>query len=102
MGQSLFKKHSKFQKFDEILHCGMSRFRNIKLDVFRLSKHKNYFKKKNIGQNRFKKLSKFQKFQLSYFHLTWSNQGKMNSARLDMTYSKELLQKMRILDKLTL
>ena len=35
MGQSLFKKHSKFQKFDEILHCGMSRFRNIKLDVFR-------------------------------------------------------------------
>ena len=32
--QSLFKKHSKFQKFDEI-NCRMTRFRNVKLDVFR-------------------------------------------------------------------
>ena len=31
MGQSLLKKHSKFQKFDEILHWGMTRFRNVKL-----------------------------------------------------------------------
>ena len=31
MGQSLFKKYSKFQKFDEILYCGMTRFRNVKL-----------------------------------------------------------------------
>ena len=46
-----------------------------------------------MGQNRFKKLSKFQKSQLSNFTLTWSNKGKMNSLRLDMTYLKELEQK---------
>ena len=52
-----------------------------------------------MGQNRFKKLSKFQKFQLSNFTLTWSNEGKMNSVRLDTTYSIELQQKMKMLDK---
>ena len=55
-----------------------------------------------MGQNRFKKLSKFQKFELSNFTLTWSNEGKINSVQLDMTYSKELKQKMKMLDKLTL
>ena len=49
-----------------------------------------------------KKLSKFQKFLLSKFTLTWSSDGKMNSARFDMTYSIELQQKMKILDKLIL
>ena len=59
-----------------------------------------------MGQNRVKKLSKFQKFQLSifffffFFFLTWSsNKGKTNSVRLDMTYSKKLQQKMKMLDK---
>ena len=55
-----------------------------------------------MGQNRFKKLSKFQKFQLSNFTLAWSNKGKMNSERPYMTYSKELQQKMKMLDKLIL
>ena len=54
-----------------------------------------------MGQNHVKKLSKFQKFQLStFFFLTWSsNKGKTNSVRFDMTYSKELQQKMKMLDK---
>ena len=43
-----------------------------------------------MGQNRFRKRSKFQKFQLTNFTLTWLNEGKVNSLRLDMTYSKEL------------
>ena len=30
MTQSLFKKHSKFQKFDEILCCGIARYINVK------------------------------------------------------------------------
>ena len=36
MGQfmSLFQKHSKFQKLDEILYCRMTRFRKVKLGVF--------------------------------------------------------------------
>ena len=53
-----------------------------------------------MAQNRFKKLSKLQKFQLSKFTLNWSNKLKMNSVRPDMTYSKELQQKIKILDKL--
>ena len=52
-----------------------------------------------MGQNRFKKRSKFQKFQLSNFTLTWSNEGKVNRVRLGITYSKELEQKMKMLDK---
>ena len=55
-----------------------------------------------MGQNSFKKGSKFQKFQLLNLTLTWSIQGKLNSVRPDMVYSKELQQKMKILDKLTL
>ena len=55
-----------------------------------------------MEQNHFKKLSKFQKFQLSDFTLTWSNEGKLNNIRPDMTYSKELQQKMKMLDKLIL
>ena len=43
-----------------------------------------------MGQNRFKKLSRFQKFQSSNFCLTWLNEGKMNSLRPDITYSKQL------------
>ena len=31
----LFKKHWKLQTFDKILYCGMNRFRNVKLVVFR-------------------------------------------------------------------
>ena len=93
MGQSLFQKHSKFQKFDEMLYCEMTRFRNVKLGVYgQYQNTKIILEKKNMGQNRFKNLSEFQKFQLSNFTLTVSNEGKTNSVRFDMTYSKELQQ----------
>ena len=65
-------------------------------------KTETILEKKNMRQNRFKKLSKLQKFQGSNFTLTWSNEGKMNSVRPYMTYSKELQQKMKMLDKLIL
>ena len=55
-----------------------------------------------MGQNRFRKRSKFQKFQLTNFTLTWLNEGKVNSLRLDMTYSNELPQKMKMLDEVIL
>ena len=35
MRKSLFKKHPKFQKFNEILYCGTAIFRKVKLGVFR-------------------------------------------------------------------
>ena len=66
------------------------------------SKCKNYFKKEKYGAESFKELSKFQEFQLSNFTLTWSNKGKMNSLQFDMTYLKELQQKIEMLDKLIL
>ena len=31
----MFKKYSKFQNFGEIFYCGMTRFRDVKLGVFR-------------------------------------------------------------------
>ena len=34
MGHSLFMEHSKFQIFDEMFYCGMTRLRNTSLDVF--------------------------------------------------------------------
>ena len=90
MGQILFKKHLKFQNFNEISYWGMTRFRNAKLKNT-ISKQKIY--SKNMEQDRFRKLSKFQKFQFSNFTLPWSNQGKR-------TYPKELHRKMKILDKI--
>ena len=69
----------------------MTRFRNVKLGIFRQYQNtKHILKKKNMGQNRFKKRLRFQKFQLSNF--TYSN----------LTYSKELHQKIKTLDKLIL
>ena len=53
MEQSLFKKYSKFQKFDEILYCGMTRFRNVKLGVLTWSmegKMNSVLPQKNCSQ----------------------------------------------------
>ena len=55
-----------------------------------------------MGQNRFKKRSKFQKFQINNFTLTWTNKGKVNSVWPYMANSKELQQKLKMLDKLIL
>ena len=42
----------------------MTRFRDVKLGVFRQCQNtRTILKKRNMGQNRFKKRSKFQKFQ---------------------------------------
>ena len=72
----------------------MTRFKKVKLGVFRQYQNtKTILKKKTMGQNCFKKLSKFQVFQLSNFTLTRSNEGKMNSVPPDMSYSKKLHQK---------
>ena len=50
MGQSLFKKYSKFQNFDEIFYCGMTRLKNTNLDVFIKRKYtRTISKKKNMG-----------------------------------------------------
>ena len=49
-----------------------------------------------MEQNCFKKRAKFLKFQLSNFTLSWSNEGRVNSVRPDLTYLKELQQKMKM------
>ena len=58
MGQSLFKKHSKFQNFEEIFYCGMTRLRNMNGVVFLECRHT-----KSMGQSLIKKYSKFQNFE---------------------------------------
>ena len=59
MEQSLFKKHSKSQNFDEIFYSGMIRLRNINFDVFiRCQYTRTISKKKNMVQGLFKKNSK--------------------------------------------
>ena len=79
------------------------KYYKVNLRVFRQYQGtRTIFKEKNKGQNGFKKRSKFQKLQFSNFTLTWSNEGKVNGARPYMTYSKELQQKMKMLDKLVL
>ena len=63
MEQSLFKKHSKFQNFDEIFYCGMTRLRNTNLEVFMQCQHtRTILRNKNVRQSLLKKYSKFQKF----------------------------------------
>ena len=63
MGQSLFKKHSTFQSFDENFYCGMTRLRNTNLYVFIQCQHtRTILRNANMGQSLFKKYSNFQKF----------------------------------------
>ena len=60
MGQSLFQKHSKFQNFDEIFYCGMTRLRNTNLDIFTQCQYtRTISRNKNMRQNLFEKHSKF-------------------------------------------
>ena len=52
MGQSLFKKQSKFQNFNEIFYCGMTRLKNIILDVFMQCQHtRTVLRQANMGQS---------------------------------------------------
>ena len=63
MGQSPFKKHSKFQNFHEIFYCGMTKLSNKNLDICIQCLHpRTILRKKNVGQDLFKKRSTFLKF----------------------------------------
>ena len=63
LGQCRFKKHSKFQNFDEIFYCGITRHRDMNFDVFIQCQHTRIIlRKENVGQTLFKKYSEFQKF----------------------------------------
>ena len=63
MGESLFKKYSKFQNVDEILYCGMTSLRNTILNYCGLCRYMKVVKPKNIvRQSPFKNHLKFQNF----------------------------------------
>ena len=56
MGQSLLKKHAKFQNYDEIFYCSMTRLKNMNLDVFIQCQYtRTILRKKNMGQSLIKK-----------------------------------------------
>ena len=60
MGQSLFKKHSQFQSFDEIFYYGINRLNNKNLDAFMPCHYtKTILRKKNMGKSLFKERSNF-------------------------------------------
>ena len=60
MGQSLFKKHSKFQSFDEIFYYGINILSNKNLDAFMPCHYtKTILRKKNMGKSLFKERSNF-------------------------------------------
>ena len=72
VGQSLFKKYSKFQNSDEILYCGMTRLKNATLnycDLCRLMKAIE--PQKIVGQGLSNNHLKFQNFK--FFIKTWPN-----------------------------
>ena len=65
MGQSLFKKHSKFQNYDEIFYCGMTRHRNSILNYCGLCRYVKAIKpKKVVRQSILKNHLKFQNFYI--------------------------------------
>ena len=68
MGQSLFKKHQKFQNFNEIFSCGMTRLRNTIFNYFDFSRYVKAIKpKKTLGQSLFKNYLKFQHFNKVFY-----------------------------------
>ena len=63
MGQLNFKKPFEFHGFSELFYCGMTRLRNLNLDVFiRCQYTRTILRNKNMGQSVFKRHSKFQNF----------------------------------------
>ena len=76
MGQSLFKRHSKFQNFYETFYYGMTRLRNTDLDGFIPCQYARIILRiKNMRQSLFKKfdeilydeMTRFRNFKLAVF-----------------------------------
>ena len=84
MGQSLFKKHSKFQNFEEIFYCGMTRLRNTDLDVLIQCQYTiTISRKKHKGRSLIKKHSKFLNFgEIFYCGVTRLKNTILSSCRL--------------------
>ena len=65
MGQSLFKKHSKFLNFNEISYCGMTAHKNSILNYCGLCRYVKAVKPKEAVRKRlFKNHFKFQNFNI--------------------------------------
>ena len=68
MGHILLKKHSKFQNFNEIFYCAMTRLRKTNFDVFIQCQYtRTILRNKNIVQNLLKKHSKLQNFDEIFY-----------------------------------
>ena len=91
MRQSLFKKHLKFQNFDEISYCGITRFRNKSLDVFIQCQYtRTISRKRNMGPSLFKKHAKFLIFN-KVFDCNLAKLVTNNRKFLESTFTQELL-----------
>ena len=63
MGKGHFKKHSKFQNFDEIRYCGMTRLRNTNLNVFMQCQCTRIILRKKFGAESFQETFKISNIQ---------------------------------------
>ena len=76
MGQRPFKKYSKFENFDELFYCGMTRLRNKILNYCDLRRYvKANNPKKIAGQSLFKNYLKFQNFNFKIFYCGMTKRG---------------------------
>ena len=90
VGESLFKKHSKFQNFDEIFYCGMTRLRNTNLDVFIQCQYtRTILRNNNMRQSLFKKRSKFPIFN-KVFYCDMATRGTNNRKFLENIFTQKL------------
>ena len=96
MGQSLFKKHSKFQNSNELFYCGMTRLRNANLDVFIQFQYTRTIWRKS----QFKKRSKFLIFNKAFY----CNMAKLctNNTFLENIFTQKLLSERKLWDKIIL
>ena len=91
MGQSLFKKRSKFQNFDEVFYCSMTRLRNTNLDVFMQYQYTRTISgNKNMRHSLFKKHSKFLIFN-KVFYCDMAKGGRDNRTFLENIFIQNLL-----------
>ena len=79
----MFKKHSKFQNFDEIFHGDMTRRMSKNFGVFIQYQYtRTILRKKNMGQSLFKKHSKFKNFnEILYQGMTRFRNAKLSVFR---------------------
>ena len=96
MGLSLFKKHSNFRNFDEMIYCGMTKIRSTNLHVFiQCQCTRTILRNKNMGQSLLQKHSTFLIFN---FYCDMSKRGTNSRKFLEDIFTQKLLNGRKLWD----